>query len=79
MGVNLGQTKDSRYYDADRYTPEQAENLVWWIVIIGDKEFPDESELDVLARDRRLAREVARAALARDFDPGVSVTKIEMA
>lgn len=79
-GMTLGQDmQNSRYYNADKYSQGEAQNLVWWIIVIGDKEIPRESELDVWARDKREAREVAKVALARDFEDRVTITEILMA
>lgn len=69
-----------RYYDGARYkSDDEASNATWWVAYFGDKEEPMLAEEDVLARDKSEASAVARAALARDFDPGVSLTKVVMA
>lgn len=78
--MNLQQTDiDGAYYDADRRGDPAA--LIWFVAYVGPKDYSVEEgeELDVRARSKRDAREVARAALERDYNEECVLKEVRLA
>lgn len=83
--IRLAQDKQSRYYDANRlgddydWWNDHSTQVVPYLCLLGDREIPDESEEEVLARNPREARAIMREAIKRDFQEGTLVTKVLLA
>jgi hypothetical protein len=87
--MELKQDNQFRYYNGDLYKTEQPYHWVsdrresrvciWYIVVVGNDDFPCAEEIDVLARDRTEARETALAAIERDYTNGLTVKEIDLA
>lgn len=79
----LEQNKTGAYFDAQRHPDVRGtgwltwpEGLTQYLIVVGDRKGAPEDEceeLDVIARDKKEASLVARAALARDYECGVVV------
>lgn len=80
--VDLRETEGwcGKYYDGNRYRDEaEARKGRWYVIVADKKDFETGEELDVIARDRREASLVGRAALARDYQDGMHIRTITLA
>lgn len=81
--IRLEQDKrEGRYYDGLHFDDDAdaLESGHWYVVYIGMPDDAESSEeLDVMGRDRSNAREVAIAAIKRDYQDGLTIRYMAIA